>query len=1334
VQGTASSSMNAVGTRTNYAVRGEAIGDITGGGGGTFLNNAAVYGRSAGNQGTAGGGLTAYGVYGVANATETADGQYLTNYGVFGSATNTTGIGSTANNAYGLYGTVSGAGTANYGVYATASGATTNWAGYFAGNVGLGGTATAPELRIYEATGTGTSYSAFKAQDQSVNLTYTLPAAYPIADGYFLASTTAGALSWSNDVPGGDSSYIWNGTAAQTANFNVQNTGATSIGQIVATATGGTLLTLTQSYGTGEMIHFDDDDNSAGEAVHYAMLVDCQGITRFRVSTNGDVYTTGTTLDLGVTNLARTINIGTGTLADTINIGIGDTTAETIAIGTGNAAKTVNLGTGTAGNAINIGTGANTVAQNIAIANGNSAANSTVSILAGAPSAGTQTLNVMSGVATGGTQTVNILTGTGGTKTLNLGTGNVAKTVSLGTGTGVDTINIGTGGTGVDVMTIGSSVSTLSIPAEILGANALVFEGATQNAFETTFAITDPSVDRTITFPNATGTVLLNQPADMTGFVATDFVNAAYPHWITFEMVISLEWAYYGTAHIVGYENDNTVIISWHASNGDGTMSWGEAEATEASGAVLFGFGTGNERIRVRTSGVAGSEWLIVETMSATLNPRVSLMLSNMMSGTVPQAGTAGRILYDNGTAWTALAAGTSNQVLVCGGGGAPSWANAISGSANPQFGVTTSSTVANNMALNVSQTGATVGTDYAIYANNTGAATTNVGLYATATGATNNYAAIFNAGYVGIGTTGPGTRLQVVESGLTAGMPVIASRQDDDGTWGLVIGNNTLDSAIGRGLRLWVDSTGAARMESYVSAAYKNLFFAPSGGNVGIGTASPEGKLSVNGDLGVGDPASTDQASHMVDIASTKGSAGFSAIRALYPGGGGLLGTEFGALAHRDSEWKAVYAKAGTGGAIAMYTDGEVDMMNGYVGIGTTTPQTTLHVESRSDSYASVRVGSDNTLHAGIIFFTSAADWTVGVDNTDSGKFKWDLNNWIPGNSTMMTLDTSGRLGIGTTTPGSQKLYSYQTGVAGTGYATSSVNALYGYGGGATYSFGVAGYDFGSTVRSGGTHGAYSAATWGTLGYYSSASTAYGAYWTSSGSGAGYLGDNVQTGIGSGGYGGVMGGWVRGEVLGFTSAGELYASYNLGDEYTSGVQAEIVNLPEKRVAVYASTSTDVKVNADGYAQLSNGICEVKFDPAFAEVISGEGRPTVTATPLGECEGVFITDISSAGFTVKEAHGGASNVEFTWIAVARRIDHAARPRLPQAIADTKFDDNLKGVMFNESNLDRSATPIWWDGAQLRFDNPPMELTQKTEPSLPERGSQSDSGSTVPDAE
>ena len=44
----------------------------------------------------------------------------------------------------------------------------------------------------------------------------------------------------------------------------------------------------------------------------------------------------------------------------------------------------------------------------------------------------------------------------------------------------------------------------------VTGAS-IVLEGATDDAYETTLTVTDPTADRTITFPDATGTVALGQ-------------------------------------------------------------------------------------------------------------------------------------------------------------------------------------------------------------------------------------------------------------------------------------------------------------------------------------------------------------------------------------------------------------------------------------------------------------------------------------------------------------------------------------------------------------------------------------------------------------------------------------------------------------------------------------------------------------------------------------------------------------------------------------------------------------------------------------------------------
>lgn len=54
-----------------------------------------------------------------------------------------------------------------------------------------------------------------------------------------------------------------------------------------------------------------------------------------------------------------------------------------------------------------------------------------------------------------------------------------------------------------------------------MNAGTLQFEGATADDYETTFAITDPTADRTITIPNSSGTVALNPAAGSWEFEGT---------------------------------------------------------------------------------------------------------------------------------------------------------------------------------------------------------------------------------------------------------------------------------------------------------------------------------------------------------------------------------------------------------------------------------------------------------------------------------------------------------------------------------------------------------------------------------------------------------------------------------------------------------------------------------------------------------------------------------------------------------------------------------------------------------------------------------------------
>ena len=60
----------------------------------------------------------------------------------------------------------------------------------------------------------------------------------------------------------------------------------------------------------------------------------------------------------------------------------------------------------------------------------------------------------------------------------------------------------------LDTEKIGAASPTFT-GTVLLGQNAvLAFEGATDNSYETTITVTDPTADRTITFPNVTGNVV----------------------------------------------------------------------------------------------------------------------------------------------------------------------------------------------------------------------------------------------------------------------------------------------------------------------------------------------------------------------------------------------------------------------------------------------------------------------------------------------------------------------------------------------------------------------------------------------------------------------------------------------------------------------------------------------------------------------------------------------------------------------------------------------------------------------------------------------------------
>jgi hypothetical protein len=95
--------------------------------------------------------------------------------------------------------------------------------------------------------------------------------------------------------------------------------------------------------------------------------------------------------------------------------------------------------------------------------------------------------------------------------TLSGGDPTADRTITLPdvTGTVVTTGNL----TAITTVT-SATLTSPTITGAVFNDGSVVFEGATADAFETTLAITDPTADRTITFQDATGTVVLRDSTD----------------------------------------------------------------------------------------------------------------------------------------------------------------------------------------------------------------------------------------------------------------------------------------------------------------------------------------------------------------------------------------------------------------------------------------------------------------------------------------------------------------------------------------------------------------------------------------------------------------------------------------------------------------------------------------------------------------------------------------------------------------------------------------------------------------------------------------------------
>ena len=274
-------------------------------------------------------------------------------------------------------------------------------------------------------------------------------------------------------------------------------------------------------------------------------------------------------------------------------------------------------------------------------------------------------------------------------------------------------------------------------------------------------------------------------------------------------------------------------------------VQWNANVASPTSGAKIVTFGyVDNAPSYVEKAYIDKDGTIQADSLTSGGTQCLQASSSGVISGTGLACGSGGGLTVGS----TAISSGTAGRILFEGSGNVLQEAAGLAwDNTDASLVLSTSSTTVSNKALNVSQTGGTTGTDYAGYFSNTGSATTNIAGYFTASGATNNYAAIFDAGNVGIGTTTP-TNLSGTYFGTNQVNPLWVSANDGSKVTSLVVQGN-----LGEAIQ-FVDQTGAAEADFGVYTT--DLYFVnrqASGGIRFVNATSTAMYIDPNSNVGIG-------------------------------------------------------------------------------------------------------------------------------------------------------------------------------------------------------------------------------------------------------------------------------------------------------------------------------------------------------------------------------------------------------------------------------------------------------------------------------------------------
>jgi hypothetical protein len=205
------------------------------------------------------------------------------------------------------------------------------------------------------------------------------------------------------------------------------------------------------------------------------------------------------------------------------------------------------------------------------------------------------------------------------------------------------------------------------------------------------------------------------------------------------------------------------------------------------------------------------------------------------------------------------------------------------------------------------------------------------------------------------------------------------------------------------------------------------HLFINGSSGVVGIGTSNPgTGTTGISGQLEVWTSSSGNIVNAMYDYNAdtspdaTIGLAADSSGTGISTTGSPLRFMTGASVGYIGTEWMRLTTE-------------------GNLGIGTAGPLTNLHInESNTDTTPALRIEQASTGDAAALFTIAGRSFAMGIDNSDTDKFKISTSASTGGaafgTGDLLTIDTSGNVGIGSAAPNTTLFVAGNLTVSGTG------------------------------------------------------------------------------------------------------------------------------------------------------------------------------------------------------------------------------------------------------------------------------------------------------------